>query len=200
MILRNAERLAAAGGEFFSDVRGISVRKLEAIRTEPGAERRRKAFRSTLDAKPIHHAIRNNIDSSRRNTFGGLVFRAMTPGKLKEDGFNMLAGAKVVDAKIDAGAGKLPRDPVADFNLIRHPAGRLDLEIGKDGMARVEIGDAITLFAGTKLTLEDFVRVGRAPVGDRRQDGTFVFSAGGFRFQGADGVSGCSMPRVSSVK
>ena len=71
--------------------------------------------------KRLHLLVRHDVDTSGGNASSGLEFCALAAGQVKQNRFDMLAGAKAVDAEVRAGAGKLAGNQFAEFDLIDHP-------------------------------------------------------------------------------
>ncbi len=76
----------------------------------------------------------------------------------------MFARAEAVDAEIHAFARKLARLNVANLDPICQAAGGCDAEVGKNGMARVGVGNSKFLRLRAYSTPVDFILVSGSPV------------------------------------
>jgi hypothetical protein len=83
---------------------------------------------------------------------------------VQEDGFDVLAGAEAVDAKIHAVAGEVALAEVAHLDRVTQAAAGTHVKVGEDRMLRIGIGDGERLLASAEAAFVDFIRVGRAPV------------------------------------
>jgi hypothetical protein len=174
----NAKMREGGCGEFAGEIGGIEVGELEAIGREACAEARRKLVEIALDPEAAGHAIGHKVDARRgRAAAGRAELGAVRASAVQEDGFDVLAGAEAVDAKVGACAGELTVDEVTELDAIVEAAGRMDFEIGEDCMRGVEVDDARALLAGAHLALENLVGIGRAPVGDRRKEAGRIVAA-----------------------
>src|SRR5690606_23947744 len=96
---------------------------------------------------------------------GGAQGGFLPAPEMKQDGFDVLACIETVDTKIGAGAGEVAFAQVTDLDPVGEAAGRVDGEVGKNGVLRGEVFDAGLVLAGAELAFEDLVGVGGAPVG-----------------------------------
>jgi hypothetical protein len=164
---RDAELREAGRSEFGDEAGGIELGKLKAREIEASAEAAWKLVEIAFDAETTSGVVGHEVDArGGLTTAGGVEFVAMPTGQVLHNGFDMLAGAEAVDAKIGAGTSCLTAGDIANLDTVIEPAGRVYLEVRKDGMCRCEVGHARAFLSSAELTLEDFVGIGRAPVGD----------------------------------
>ena len=78
----------------------------------------------------------------------------------------MFAEGQAIGPEIHAITGGLSVAQVPNFHRVGLAAGGLDAEIGKNGMARVGVGDDEGFFAGALAAFVDFVGIGRPPIMD----------------------------------
>ena len=126
-ILRNPHCRALRGASLLNQRLGIKLRKLEPVVVEAGCKPVREPVGIPLDPQAVGR--RDDVRPPGGPAPGGLELRAVPPLEQEEDPLDVLACAQPVDAKIRAGAGKLPGCDVADLRAADHPARRADLEI-----------------------------------------------------------------------
>lgn len=160
---------------------GIGVGEKGAVGGKKGAEAGGELVEVALDAEGVGGGIGNQVDAGGAGDEGDAERVFFAAAEVEKDGFDVFAGAEAVDAKIGAGAGEAARGEVANFDLVAEAAGRVDGEVGKNGMRGIEVFDAGFFLFGAKAAFQEFVLVGGAPVGGGRELG-----GGGF-FRAASG-------------
>ena len=88
---------------------------------------------------------------------------------MQKQRFDMFAGAQPIDPEIRASARKLAVDEIADLGLIRHPAGRMDFEIRKNGLGGIQIANREGFLPRPHPALVDFILIARPPIRLMRQ-------------------------------
>jgi len=89
--------------------------------------------------------------------------------KMKQDRFSVFAKSQAIGSEIHAVTGALPAVQAANLYRIGQAAGRLDAEIGENGMSRICVGNDKGFFAGALAAFVDFVGIRRPPIMNGRQ-------------------------------
>jgi hypothetical protein len=117
----------------------------------------------------VRHGVNRHFDAIRSRRLRGLEEFFMACLQIKQDGFGMFAEGQAIGSEIHAVTGALLPAQAANLHRIGQTAGRLDAEIGKNGMARVRVVDDKGFFACALAAFVDFVGIRRAPIVGWRQ-------------------------------
>jgi hypothetical protein len=90
----------------------------------------------------------------------GRVFRF----ELLQHGLDVFAGTQTVDAKIDAGAGKVSLGDVPHLHVVGKAAGRMDPEVAENQVFSRPVFNAGGFFPGSLTATLDFILVSGPPI------------------------------------
>ena len=108
---------------------GFEVGDLETFGIKETADAGGEFVEVAFDPESVGFGVGDKVYARGRQALGGGECGALAAGEVKEERFDMLAGAQAIDAEIRAGAGILRGGDVADFGMVGHAAGGMDFEV-----------------------------------------------------------------------